>query len=50
MTAPAPTCPLCGAPAVLCNAHHVDGPGPRIHCTSASLHNFDTEASQEEDR
>ncbi|MEV5001988.1 hypothetical protein [Nocardioides sp. LML1-1-1.1] len=34
------TCPLCHSPAYVCNAEHTDGPGPRLHCRAASLHNF----------
>ena len=33
-------CPLCKSPAYLCTAEHTDGPGARIHCRAASLHNF----------
>lgn len=35
-----PTCPLCGSPAYVCHAEHTDGPGSRLHCSAASLHNF----------
>ena len=34
------TCPLCHSPAYVCHAEHTDGPGSRIHCRAASLHNF----------
>ena len=35
-----PTCPLCKSEAYVCDAEHTDGPGSRLHCRSASLHNF----------
>ena len=34
------TCPLCGAPAYVCDETHTDGSGPTLHCRAASLHNF----------
>ena len=35
-----PKCPTCKSEAYCCNHPHTDGPGPRLHCTSASMHNF----------
>lgn len=37
---PTLTCPACHQPAYVCHAEHTEGPGPRLHCTAASLHNF----------
>lgn len=36
-------CPWCKSEAYLCRTEHTDGPGPRIHCREASLHNFTIE-------
>jgi hypothetical protein len=38
--AKAPTCPLCGSPAYICDETHTDGSGPTLHCRAASMHNF----------
>jgi hypothetical protein len=44
------TCPLCGSPAYVCHAEHLDGPGPRLHCRATSLHNFPvSEADDQKD-
>lgn len=42
------TCPLCGSEAYLCEAEHTDGPGARIHCREASLHNFPAPAGDDQ--